>query len=259
MYFAKALLARTFTLSVCLLAALLAPERGDAEPEAPYPLFVATYDVKLNGLRVGKADFRLVREGPDQYLYQQESVTTGVAAIFGTDSSAEQSHWRVTESGIQPLEYLSQREDGDDDDNAHLIFDWEKLRVKNIGAGTHWDIEMPEGTLDKMVLQLAMLIELREGATSFAHPVAIRGRIKTYRFELVGEDRTELGFGTYPTLKLERKDDDRDESWIWSAPDLNYFPVRFLKKKKAGLKVELLLRDVEFRPDNPEQEAEAGS
>jgi hypothetical protein len=124
--------------------------------------------------------------------------------------------------------------------------------VENRGAGEHWRISMPEGTLDQMVMQLAMLFDLREGSTLFRYPVATRGRIKTYHFEVTGEDRTELPFGTYRTLKIERKDDDRDQSWIWTAPKLDYFPVRFVKHKQSGLKTEILLRRLEFNPGQAE-------
>ena len=38
----------------------------------------------------------------------------------------------------------------------------------------------------------------------------------------------------YRTLKVGRTNDDKDQSWVWSAPELDYFPVRFLKKKKSA-------------------------
>jgi hypothetical protein len=40
--------------------------------------------------------------------------------------------------------------------------------------------------------------------------------------------------GEYNTLIVERLDDDRDTTKIWSVPELNDFPVRYLKHKKKG-------------------------
>jgi hypothetical protein len=40
--------------------------------------------------------------------------------------------------------------------------------------------------------------------------------------------------------------EDRDTTRMWSVPDLNYFPVRFLKQKKNGADIELSLREVKF-------------
>jgi hypothetical protein len=52
--------------------------------------------------------------------------------------------------------------------------------------------------------------------------------------------------GEYDSLIVERLDDDRDKTKIWSVPELNYFPVRFLELKKSGKKKELLLRKLKF-------------
>ena len=164
------------------------------------------------------------------------------------DKATESSRWRLADGRIQVLEYQAHNADGDDDDNAHLLFDWDSLEVENRGAGEHWRIAMPAGTLDQMVMQLAMLFDLRDGKTEFRYPVATRGRIKEYRFERTGEEITELPFGDYRTVRLQRTDDQRDQSWVWSAPELEYFPVRFVKQKQSGLKTEILLRRLEFNP-----------
>ncbi|MCO6411860.1 MAG: DUF3108 domain-containing protein [Thiogranum sp.] len=233
-------------VAILLGGAWMQPARAGGDD--PYPEFVAGYDVMLNGIKVGSAKFSLSHLRGNEYLYRSEAARTGVAGLFGAKPAQESSRWRLTENGIEVLEYRARHPGGDDDDNSHLLFDHEKLRVANRGAGEQWDIAMPEGTLDSMVMQLAMLFDLRDGKQVFEYPVAVRGRIKHYRFERAGEDTTELPLGSYRTLKLERKDDDRDKSWIWSAPELNYFPVRFIKQKSSGLKTEILLRELRFLP-----------
>jgi len=95
-------------------------------------------------------------------------------------------------------------------------------------------------------MQLALLFELRDGSTEFQYPVAHQGRIKQYRFKQTGKEKIALPMGEYNTLVVERLDDDRDRTRIWSVPELNYFPVRFLELKKSGKKKELLLRKVKF-------------
>jgi hypothetical protein len=93
---------------------------------------------------------------------------------------------------------------------------------------------------------LALLFELRDGSTEFQYPVAHQGRIKQYRFKQTGKEKIELPMGEYNSLIVERLDEDRDKSKIWIVPELNYFPVRYLKHKKSGVKKELLLREVKF-------------
>jgi hypothetical protein len=238
-----------------LVLLLLGGSPAGAGGEDPYPEFVADYDVRVNGIKVGSATFRLSHLERDEYLYRSEASKAGLGRLLGSDKATESSRWRLADGRVQVLEYQAHNADGDDDDNAHLLFDWDSLEVENRGAGEHWRIAMPAGTLDQMVMQLAMLFDLRDGKTEFRYPVATRGRIKEYRFERTGEEITELPFGDYRTVRLQRTDDQRDQSWVWSAPELEYFPVRFVKQKQSGLKTEILLRRLEFNPvaNKPEQ------
>ena len=231
-----------------LLSAVTLFNVAGADSSQPYPEFMAEYDTIANGFTVGSVTISLERSGKDKYLYQQKSTTRGIAALFGKDKSVESSLWKLEAGRIKVLEYKSKRKGGDDDDNSHLVYDWDNGKVKNTGAGEHWEIAVPDNTLDRLVMQLAMLFELREGKTEFNYQIPRQGRIKDYSFALMGEDEIELTSGMYKTLKVGRTNDDRDESWVWSAPELDYFPIRFLKKKQSGIKIELILRKLDFAP-----------
>jgi len=236
------------TLAGLVVAALFISRSFADKVQQPYPEFVAYYGANANGFDIGNVTISLKHAGDNRYIYRQESTSTGVAALFGSKKSIESSLWQLRDGRIQPLEYQSQRKGGDDDDNSDLIFDWQNGTVKNVGAGDHWQIDLPKGTLDRLVMQLAMLFDLRAGTTKFDYQVPRQGRIKDYRFELQGEDKVELTSGVYRTLKVGRTNDDKDQSWVWSAPELDYFPVRFLKKKNNGIKVELVLLKLDFAP-----------
>jgi hypothetical protein len=231
-------------LVVLLLPAFLSP--ASATDSQPYPEFSAIYDARVNGIPMAEASFSLRKLENGDYLYQRKSTSVGVASLFGNKVSTASSRWRFTNNRIQVLEYRSSNADGDADDNLHLIFNWKTAYVKNVSTADPWQTKMPKGTLDKLVMQMALLFELRDGMTEFQYPVAHQGRIKQYRFKQTGKERLELPIGEYDTLIVERQDDDRDKTKIWSVPELNYFPVRFLKHKKSGVKLELSLRQVRF-------------
>jgi hypothetical protein len=209
------------------------------------PMFNARYDVKLNGIRVAKAEFSLSSRGGNEFVYSQSSRSTGLAALFGSQSVDESSRWELTPQGIRPIRYRYEREGGDDDDDRHveLIFDWSSHRVENRVQGQPWSMAIPDGTLDKLLVQVAMLMDLRSGEREFTYPVADGGRLKHYAFAVVGEETIELPDGDHHTIKIQRTDDDRDQTYIWAAPDLQYMPVRFMKLKKSGLKYEMRLRE----------------
>jgi Protein of unknown function (DUF3108) len=238
----------TLILAASLVLFVAGTNRSFGDGEPPYPEFIAYYDASANGFGVGTVTVSLMQEGGGRYLYTQESRSSGIASWFGGEDSIETSRWQLSDGHIQPLEYQSQRKGGDDDENEHLIFDWEAGKVRNIGAGRHWQIDLPAGTLDRLVMQLAMLFDLRGGATRFDYQIPRQGRLKEYRFALMDEEDIDLAPGAYQTLKVGRTNDDKDQSWVWSAPELDYFPVQFMKKKKSGIKIELKLRKLDFAP-----------
>jgi hypothetical protein len=242
-------------LAAGLLVAFTATGRSLADETAPYPEFVAEYDASVNGIGIGTVTVTLKHEGDGRYVYRQESESSGLVSLFTAADSRETSHWQLRDGRIAPLEYRSKRKGGDDDDNEHLLYDWEAHKVKNVGAGPHWEIDLPEGTLDRLVMQLAILFDLRDGAKQFDYRVPRQGKLKDYRFALVGEDDIELTSGVYRTLKVARTNDDNDKNLVWSAPELDYFPVRFLKHKKSGLKITLALSKLDFAPFGEESSA----
>jgi hypothetical protein len=242
---AKSLLANYLQLSAVLLMLVFLSPAAAADNQ-PYPEFTAIYDARINGFLVAEASFSLHRLDSGDYVYQRKLTSVGAASFFGKKVSIATSRWRFTDNWIQVLEYQSSSEDGDADDNLHLIFNWETAHVKNVSSADPWQTEIPTGTLDKLVMQLALLFELRDGSTEFQYPVAHEGRVKQYRFKQIGREKIELPMGEYNTLVVERLDDDRDNTRIWSAPELNYFPVRFLERKKSGVKKELSLRTIKF-------------
>ena len=229
---------------VLLMLVFLSP--ASATDSQPYPEFTAVYDARVNGVPMAEVSFSLHKLDNGDYVYQRKSTSVGIASLFGNKVSTASSRWRFTNNRIQVLEYQSSNKDGDADDNLHLIFNWKTAYVKNVSTADPWQTKMPKGTLDKLVMQMALLFELRDGSTEFRYPVAHQGRIKQYRFKQTGKERIELPTGEYDTLIVERMDDDRDKTRIWSVPELNYFPVRFLKHKKSGVEIELSLRKVEF-------------
>lgn len=239
-------------LFLLLVTVFLSPGLSAATQASPppYPEFTANYDIRVNGFQVATTTFSLRYLADHQYLYQQKTRTSGFGNVFSSENGDASSRWRYTDEGIEVLEYSTARKGGDSDDNVHLHFDWKTLKVSN-SKKPQWSIAVPKGALDQMVMQLAMLLELRDGAKKFEFDV-VRGNasVKRYIFEVVGEPTLELNNKKYKTIELMRTNDSKDLSRIWSAPELNYFPVRFLKEKKRGLSIEMIMRSVQFKDSN---------
>ena len=215
----------------------------------PVP-FVATYDVRANGLIVGTSTVSLSRESHDTYLLTQKSTSRGLGPLLTQRTRTETSRWRLVVGRIQALEYRSRLAGGDDEENAHLLFDWSRGRARNIGNGEHWEVELSPGMVDPLLMQMAIAIDLAAGRRRLAYRVPRQGRIKTYVFERAGEEIVVLEAGSFRTQKLVRADDEIDRTVIWGAPDLGYLAVRIAKERAWNVDTDILLRKLE-RPARP--------
>jgi hypothetical protein len=198
---------------------------------APIPDFEVQYTLRYEGIRVGEAVYRLRQQG-DEYLYESRTRPVGIAAWFRKVRVEEHSQWTWHEDRIRPLQYLYRRTGGRSDRDAELIFDWEALQVENRVAGHPWQMDIPPHALDKMVVTLVLMRDLASGARDVEYAIADGGRLKTYRFKVVGEERVETPAGTFDALKLERlRDDNKRYTALWCAPELHYLPVKLLQRE----------------------------
>ena len=214
-----------------LLAAMLA---GSAVSATPLPDFQVRYQLHLDGFKVGEAHYRLNRQ-EDYFLYRSHTQPTGIAAWFRKDQVQEKSLWTLRDARIQPLRYHSQRTGGKKERFAELTFDWQRGRVENLVEGQPWQMDIPSGTLDKMVVTLALMLDLQQGKRDVEYAIADGGKLKHYRFKVVGEERLDTEIGPLDTLKLERvRKDNKRYTALWCAPALKYLPVRIKQREKDG-------------------------
>lgn len=192
----------------------------------PQP-FEASYQLLLNNIPVGTQTLTLVYL-PDQDLYRFETrlMPNRLARWFHDESRTEFSefYWR---KGLLSQHYRLERHSGEATQPADLRFDWSQQRVINDVAGERWTMPIPPGTLDKLNVQLALMLDLAAGKRQLRYDIADGGKLKQFRFEVVGEEPVEAAGKTYQTLRIQRirKDQDRT-TFLWCAPQLGYLPVR---------------------------------
>lgn len=212
--------------------------------DAPLPDFEVHYNLRYENLRVGEAVYRLERRD-DGFHYESRSQPVGITAWLRKDRVHERSWWTWHDGHIRPLQYHYQRTGGRTDRNAELIFDWQELRVENRVEGHPWQMDIPAHALDKMVVTLALMRDLENGARDVEYAIADGGTLKTYRFRVVGEETVETPAGTFETVKLERlREDSQRYTALWCAPDLHYLPVKLLQRESDDRLVTSELRSV---------------
>lgn len=215
---------RALVLAACLLL-------GAALPAAELPEdFTAHYALSLNGFKLGESKISLSAQGNNRFVYRSYTYSTGVAKLFRNDTVRESSLFTLQGEGLRPLEYRFDHTGDKKERHALLKFDWQAGKVSNTVEGHTWEMKIPGGTLDKLVVQLAVMLDLGGGEKKLTYAIADGGKLKEYQFVVIGEETIKVPAGEFATLKLERlrKDNDRT-TYFWCAPQLGHLPVKIMQ------------------------------
>ena len=188
--------------------------------------FDAVYDVYRGGLKIAKMKRILTINGDENSLYS-ETKTTGIVSLFRKDKIIEKSIWESTNGELIPKFYEYIRTGSKKARNVTVKFDWQKNQITNSINGDSWKMAATEGILDKLLYQLFIMLDLKQGKSTLTYQIADGGKEKNYIFEVVGEEEIDTKLGKLNTVKLKRMRTDSDrESIFWSAPDMHYLPVK---------------------------------
>jgi len=224
------MLKRSLNTPLLLAAALFA---AAAQASIGLPDFKASYELTRGSMKIGNSTIELSTGANSSYTYKSHSWPVRWVAWFLKDKLYETSRGRITESGIHPEKYHYKRTGGRKEREANLTFDWQSMSVQNDVEDSKWQMDIPAGTLDKLASQLGMMYALASGETDITFNVADGGKLKEFRFKVVGEETLETPAGTFETVKITRlRDNNKRETYIWCAPSLHYLPVRIWQREK---------------------------
>jgi hypothetical protein len=214
-------------------------------PAAGIPSFEASYRIERSVFDIGEVRLQFRRGPGAEYVYHSLTEVAGFLAWFRDDRVEETSRGVMDASGIRPAYYRSRRSGRDGEQLAEIIFDWQSGSVENRVAGQPWEMPVPPGTLDKLIVQIAMMRDLQESVEDLAFQVADGGRLKEYRVRIRGRETLELPSGVYRTVKVEKDPQSHGRrTFLWLAPALGYLPVRIMRIERDGAEYFSVLEEV---------------
>jgi hypothetical protein len=183
----------------------------------------------------GKQTLLWINEG-GRYTITTVAAATGFASVFYSGQFVQTSQGRITALGLEPEEYWEQR----GNKRAQARFDYENRSILVESRKGPRTIPLPEGTQD--ALSLLFQMALTAPPPQNGQSTLFNGRkVRSYRYQVAGEETLETGLGALRTLHLIRTPavgEDRFE--IWLAIDRHYLPVRILRTEGSGIDGELL-------------------
>lgn len=192
--------------------------------------FSAKYIAYRNGNDIGRAVMSLEKAEHGYKLFYQSDVSI----FFLSDTRSETSYFSIEDGNFVPKKYAYIREGTGRDKFLDLTFNDDKTisikSRKNRGSTINW-----QGEWDNQLYRFDLQRQLKKGVTETHYNlINYRGELKTYGFEVAGEEVLELPFGKLKTIKVKTiRNNNRRVTWSWFAPDLNYQLVR-LQQYKEG-------------------------
>ncbi len=203
------------------------------------PLFDASYKLYSKGMQIAVMKRALNKSANNnEYTYRSETQTVGLVAFFHKDHIIEQSQWRLDEHQLYPLKYSYQRTKGKKNRHLNIDFDWVNKQIVNKINDETLLMPLEQHILDKLLYQYAVMRDLQNGDSPDTYIIADGRKLKTYNFELLGEEDMDTPIGTFKTLKILRtKPGSKQKLFLWCALDLQYLPVKIETIEKDGLKI----------------------
>lgn len=208
--------------------------------------YQASYRVHYGPVSVGTIEYELASAGEDRWVFRGEAHPSGWAGWLPVDSLNERSLFRYRDGRLLPERYETHGQSDEGGMARALVFDESGRRVAVHKDGQlRKTLEVPAGTYDPALLQLVLRHEVARGERTIHYRFVDGGKLKTYHFEVQGEEPLDTPAGLFDTVRIVRVDDPDKRSVLWLAPALDYLPVQFEQREAGRPTVRLALRQFE--------------
>lgn len=219
------------TMRVLLLAlslvmpvtgALASPCTTDFEP------FTAEYDLYRNGDLLGTSMVKLSRDDSGTWVYELESkARRGIIGFVGAGYE-ESTRWLKSGDRLMPLTFRRKQHVAFSNRSYEAHFDWTANRAWGRARDREWQVaDLGGDTLDRLLVNLALVRDLRCDRQELVYKVLEKGDLDTWRFNRQGKSTVATLHGEYRAVKIAKQHDNpHRESLTWHAPALDWLAVR---------------------------------
>ncbi len=190
--------------------------------------YTATYELSRSNMVVGEGKYELSIDDDGKVTFHARAETAGLVSMFRSDTVRETSRLQMKEDGtLIALGYEYKHQRGrNTEEEKRIDFDWDNNLAISVIDGKEHRLEVAPGTVDRMALQLRMMIDATGSADAVMKYETVNDdEVREYEFTREGRYRVQTGAGEFSTVRLERKHNGRT-TIFWSAPELDYLPVR---------------------------------
>ncbi len=228
----------------CLLICLVAQPVQAAT--SPSRLEVA-YDVFKGSLKIATIAETFVRS-PDHYRIESVSEAVGLLALFKPETIRLTSEGTLTQSGLRPAIFSSQRKI-DVDRNTRADFDWAARLIILTDRNGRRTLPLPADTQDRLsAMYQFMFLSLKTGSHLNFH-MTNGSKVDIYNYLVLPFQNVTVPYGTYKALYVAspvKTGESRTE--IWLATEHANFPFKMTITDPDGGELTQVLTKFDYMP-----------
>jgi hypothetical protein len=199
--------------------------------------YKASYSVTWKKINLGTSHHTVKKIAHDLYLAESFSTPNITVLPF---KSFEKSIFKRNNNQLIPQEYEYEIVEKGQRKIGKLKFDWKHKKIKVIQGESHPISILPALAQDKVSeniqLRLHLQQDLQKGKDSYSYIVVERNKIKTYTFNVLGQEKIQTPLGEFDTVKIEHvSDDQKRKTLAWFAKDLHYLMVKVQQYRTNGM------------------------
>jgi hypothetical protein len=203
---------------------------------APLQPFNADYQVLRNGKELGHATLTLrVVEGDTWEFSSQTHGTAGMASLLGLDI-VEKSTFRWNAGHPQGLRYSYVQKAAIKSRDTAIDFDWPAKSAVIRDNGKSIAIPLDQPAMDRHLVTLALMADLKSGATRLDYQVADKDKVADQHYVQGSHEQLALASGSIDAIKVERDrgSDSKRMTTSWFAPQRGFLPVQIEQVEKKN-------------------------
>jgi hypothetical protein len=208
--------------------------------------YTATYTAEAKGKELGLATFS-VRYIPERmvYEYKSETIAKGFLKLAVPNPVVTRSEFRVTPTGLEPLEFWYEDGSRNHDGNVHIVFDWQRKVATTSSKHGRKEFAIQPGALDDGTLQVALMRDLATTGKPGRYLRTDEDSIAEYVYVDQGETKTATGMGQLRThaYNQQRQGSSR-VNWLWMLPDMKFLPARIEQRRDGEVNSAFTLKSV---------------
>lgn len=205
----------------------------ESKPAHPLPKHAQLTFLAYKGtdFRIGEARHTLEIGADNRYLLQVGMNTTGLASIFKTFESNQQSSGTLTARGLRPDEYRETKNSSGNKATLTAKFAWEE---KTLTLSNGSNIPLPEQAQD-IISFLYQLSQLPLGEETLSIYISNGKKLERYELAVGEEEELQTGFGRLRALPLRKVHAAGEEGLdIWLGVEYRLLPVKIRQIDRSG-------------------------